>query len=156
MFHITILAVGKIKEKYFQAAFEEYLKRLKPYAKIQIMELESESFGQDTGSREKAKKKEGGRILKFLQKKQDSEVIILDDGGKQFSSPLFAEFLDGIDRRIVFVIGGSLGLSDEIKTEPFTRLSLSAMTFPHELARVVLLEQIFRSAAILKNKEYHY
>lgn len=156
MFHITILAIGKIKAKYFQAAAEEYAKRLKSYVKLEIVELEAESFSEDEGSKIKAKKKEGERILKFLKKHNNAEVIILDEKGKEFSSEKFAKFLDSIDRHIVIIVGGSLGWDEEIKKQPFMRLSLSQMTYPHELARVVLLEQIFRAVAILKNKEYHY
>jgi len=156
MFHITILAIGKLKAKYFQAAAEEYAKRLKPYVKLEIAELEAESFTEDEGSRTKAKKKEWERILKFLKKHSNAEIIILEEKGKEFSSEKFAKFLDGLDRHIVFIIGGSLGWDEEIKKQPFTRLSLSQMTYPHELARVALLEQIFRAIAILKDKEYHY
>lgn len=156
MFHITILAIGKLKEKYFQTVAFEYAKRLKPYAKLEIVEMEAESFSEDEGSRLRAKKKEGERILKFLKKHGNAEIIILDEKGKEFSSNGFAKFLDSIDRHIVFIVGGALGFDDEIKKQPFMRLSLSQMTYPHELARVVLLEQIFRAVAILKNKEYHY
>lgn len=156
MFHITILAIGKLKEKYFQAAAEEYAKRLKSYVKLEIIELEAESFSEDEGSKIKAKKKEGERIFKFLKKRNNAEVIILDEKGKEFSSEKFAKFLDSIDRHIVIIVGGSLGWDDEIKKQPFMRLSLSQMTYPHELARVALLEQIFRAVAILKGKDYHY
>ena len=156
MFHITILAIGKLKAKYFQAAAEEYAKRLKPYVKLEIIELEAESFTEDEGSRTKAKKVEWWRILKFLKKHNNAEIIILEEKGKEFSSEKFAKFLDGLDRHIIFIIGGSLGWDEEIKKRPFTRLSLSQMTYPHELARVALLEQIFRAIAILKDKEYHY
>lgn len=156
MFHITILAIGKLKEKYFQAAAEEYAKRLKSYVKMEIVELEAESFSGDEGSKIKAKKKEGERILKFLKKRNNAEVIILDEKGKEFSSEKFAKFLDSIDRHIVIIVGGSLGWDEEVKKQPFMRLSLSQMTYPHELARVALLEQIFRAVAILKGKDYHY
>jgi len=156
MFHITILAIGKLKAKYFQAAAEEYAKRLKSYVKLEIVELEAESFTEDEGSRTKAKKKELERIFKFLKKHGNAEIIILEEKGKEFSSEKFAKFLDGLDRHIVFIIGGSLGWDEEIKKRPFMRLSLSQMTYPHELARVALLEQIFRAVAILRNKEYHY
>ncbi len=156
MFRITILVIGKLKEKYFQTAVLEYIKRLKAYVKLEIIELEAEPFGEDSGSRAKSKKKEGERILKFLKKYGNAEIIILDENGKNISSKGFAEFLDSIDRHIVFVVGGALGWDEEIKKQPFMRLSLSLMTFPHELARVILLEQIFRAVAILKNKEYHY
>ena len=94
--------------------------------------------------------------MKFLKKHSNAEIIILEERGKEFSSEKFAKFLDGLDRHIVFIIGGSLGWDEEIKKQPFMRLSLSQMTYPHELARVALLEQIFRAVAILKSKEYHY
>ena len=94
--------------------------------------------------------------MKFLKKHSNAEIIILDEKGKEFSSEKFAKFLDSIDRHIIFIVGGALGFDDEIKKQPFLRLSLSQMTYPHELARVILTEQIFRAIAILKNKDYHY
>lgn len=156
MFNITILTIGKLKAKYFKEAAENYAKRLAPYVKLEMIELEAESFSEDEGSKIKAKKKEGERILKFLKKHGNAEIIILEEKGKEFSSEKFAKFLDSIDRHIVIIVGGSLGWDEEVKKQPFMRLSLSQMTYPHEFARVALLEQIFRAVAILKGKDYHY
>lgn len=155
MFNITILAVGKIKEKYFQEAIGEYLKRLKPYAKITIEELKAEPFKNES-EKIKSKKIEGGRILNFLEKHSGSEVIILDEHGKKFSSPEFTNYLLKINRQIVFVIGGALGIDESVSKKYKNKISLSDMTFPHEMARLFLSEQIYRATTIVKRKEYHY
>lgn len=155
MLNIIILSIGKIKEKYFQEAFDEYLKRLKPYAKIEIQELKSEPFRGDS-DKEKSKKIEGERILNFLDKRADSEVIILDERGKKFSSVKFSGYLFGFNRQIIFVVGGTLGFSDDVSRKYKNKVSLSDMTFPHEMAKVMLIEQIYRASAIAKGKNYHY
>lgn len=155
MLDIIILSVGKIKESYFQEAFDEYLKRLKPYAKIGLHELKPEPFMGDS-DKEKSKKIEGERILNFLDKHQNSEVVILDEHGKKFSSVKFSEYLMSMDRQIIFVVGGALGFSEEVSEKHKNKISLSDMTFPHEMARVLLIEQIYRATAISKGKSYHY
>lgn len=155
MFNITILVVGKIKEKYFQEAIGEYLKRLKPYAKITIEELKAEPF-KNKSEKIKSKKIEGGRILNFLEKHSDSEVVILDEHGKKFSSVEFANNLSKINRQIVFVIGGALGIDEKVSDKYKNKMALSNMTFPHEMARLFLLEQIYRATTIVKGKDYHY
>lgn len=154
MFNIIILAVGKIKEKYFLEAGNEYLKRLKPYAKISVHELKAESFGASDQAR--TRKIEGERILEFIKKQPLSEVLILDEHGQSFVSIDFSKMLENANRQVIFVIGGSLGLDKEVLKKSWTKVSLSSLTFPHELARVVLLEQIYRAAAIAKGKEYHH
>lgn len=153
MLNITILAIGKIKERHFQDACQEYLKRLKPYAKISIEELKAEPFG--AGDKERAKKTEAGRILKALEKHEGSEIIILDERGENPTSHGLAGRLDEA-RHFVFVIGGTLGYDKSILEKSWKKISLSKMTFPHELVRVMLLEQIYRAATIVKGKEYHY
>lgn len=155
MLNVVILAVGKIKKEYFKEAAAEYKKRLGPYAKIVIEEVEAESFKRDS-DKEKAKRTEGERLSKLLNKYSGSEVVVLDEKGKDFPSLIFVDFLKSRDRRIVFVIGGALGLDDKILDGPYRKMSLSAMTLPHELARVVLMEQLYRAATILQGKEYHY
>jgi len=155
MFNIVILAVGKIKEKYFEEAAAEYKKRLRPYAKIVFEEVSREPFRKES-ERKVAKEKEGERLLGALAKYSNDEIIILDERGKEFSSPAFADFLDKEKRRIVFVIGGALGLSPEILAKSYRKISLSEMTLPHEMARVVLFEQIYRAATIVAGKTYHY
>lgn len=153
MFNITILAVGKIKEKYFQEAIGEYLKRLKPYAKITIEELKAEPF-KNENEKIKSKKIEGERILNFLEKHSDSEVFILDERGKKFSSMEFANHL--LSQPIIFVIGGALGIDEGVIKKCKNKISLSNMTFPHEMARLFLIEQLYRAITIVKGKEYHY
>lgn len=153
MLDITILAIDKIKKDYFRKGFDEYTKRLKPYTKIEIKELKAESFSAT--SREKAKSEEAKKILNFLDK-FNGTIIALDERGKIFTSIEFAKFLDTVNNPIVFVIGGALGLTDEVKKRADLIISLSAMTFPHELARVMLAEQLYRAVTITKNKTYHY
>lgn len=155
MFNIVILAVGKIKEKHWQMAAEEYLARLRPYAKVVVEEVAAESWRRDS-DKEKAQEKEGERLLKVLEKYSDSKIFFLDEGGKEFSSREFSQFLNRTLGRVIFVTGGALGFGDKIKNSSFDKLSLSKMTLPHELARVVLLEQIYRAATIARGKEYHY
>lgn len=155
MFNITILAVGKIKEKYFQEAIGEYLKRLKPYAKITIEELKAEPFKNES-EKIKSKKIEGGRIINFLEKHSDSEVVILDECGKKYSSMEFAGHLSKINIPIIFVIGGALGIDEKVSDKYKNQMALSDMTFPHEMARLFLLEQIYRATTIVKGKDYHY
>lgn len=155
MFNVVILAVGKIKEKHWQEAVEVYLARLKPYARIIVEEVAAESFRRES-DKEKAKEKEGERLLSALAKYSDSEIILLDERGREFSSLDFADFFNREARRVVFVIGGALGFNGNFSKRSFTKFSLSKMTLPHEMARVVLLEQIYRAATIVGKKDYHY
>lgn len=154
MFDITILAVGKIKEKHFAAGINEYLKRLKPYASLKVVELDSVSFS-DT-NREKAKNEEGKKIIKYLDKNENKHIVILDEHGLDFTSHRFAEYLQELNKPIIFVIGGALGMSKEVLDRADYTMALSQFTFPHELARLVLVEQIYRAATIANNKTYHY
>lgn len=154
MFNIIILVIGKIKESYYLEAIQEYQKRLKPYAKIEIVELKPEPFG--ASNKEKSKKAEGERIINFLNKNRDSEIFLLDERGENMPSENFAGIINKINGRIIFVIGGALGFDKNIFSKYRNRISLSRMTFPHEMARVILLEQIYRAITIIKNKQYHY
>jgi len=153
MWDITILAVGKLKEKHWQAASAEYLKRLKPYAKITVEELRAEPFSAAT--REKSKKVEASRIEDYLKKRPGSLVMLLAESGRRTDSYIFAETLKNVNQPLILVIGGALGFKEEL-FETYPKISLSKLTFPHELARVILLEQLYRAAAILNNKTYHY
>jgi len=155
MFNVVILAVGKIKEKHWRTAMTEYLVRLKPFARVIIEEVESEPFRRES-DKEKSKQKEGERLLAALAKYSDSEIIILDEHGREFTSPEFSEFFSREARRVVFVVGGALGFSENFSKRTFTKIALSKMTLPHELARVVLMEQIYRAATIVSGKSYHY
>jgi len=154
MLDVTILSIGKIKEKYFAQAINEYQKRLRPYAVIKILELEAVSF--NSTSRDRAKEEEGDKMLSFINKNKNKIIIALDEKGRSFSSKEFAHFLEGLNQPIMFVIGGSLGFSSKVLENCHYTLSMSNFTLPHELARVVLFEQLYRSVTIINNKTYHY
>lgn len=147
---IKIVCVGKIKEKYFDNAIREYLKRISRYTKICIVEV------PDEANVEKALKIEGEKILSKIGK--DEFVITLDIYGKSISSLEFAKKIDNLfnnNSKLTFVIGGSYGLSGEVKKRSNYALSFSKMTFPHQLFRVILLEQIYRAYKINNNESYH-
>lgn len=147
---IKIICVGKIKEKFYRDAIEEYKKRLSKYTKLEIMEV------MDEANVEKALKIEGSRIDKYI--KDNDYVITMEIGGKELSSLEFASKISNTFisySNIVFIIGGSYGLSSEIKKRSNFALSFSKMTFPHQLFRVVLLEQIYRAFKINNNENYH-
>ncbi len=156
---ITIICVGKLKEKYWRDAVEEYSKRLGRYCKIEIVELADEK-APETMSRaqeEQVKEKEGDRILKSI--KDDMYVTALAINGNRLSSEGVAEFMSSSMLRgvshMAFVIGGSLGLSDTVLSRADYALSFSDMTFPHQMVRVILLEQIYRGMRIIKGEPYH-
>lgn len=156
---ITICCVGKIKEKFYSQAIEEYSKRLSKYCKLEIKEAADEKTpdsASDTVNR-MIKEKEGGRLLSFI--KDDSYVIALAIDGKMLDSVELSEKIDNLmlsgKSDIVFVIGGSLGLDKRVLDRADYKLSFSKMTFPHQLMRVILLEQIYRSFRIMKNEPYH-
>ncbi|HHW48385.1 MAG TPA: 23S rRNA (pseudouridine(1915)-N(3))-methyltransferase RlmH [Clostridiaceae bacterium] len=156
---ITIVAVGKLKEKYLREGIAEYSKRLSRFCDLQIIEVADEQAPDNLSSaqEEQVKKKEAGRILKRIS--SGSLLIVLDVKGKKLDSEAFAEklqsfFLSG-NSNITFVIGGSLGLDDELVRKADFRLSLSDMTFPHQLARLILLEQLFRAFKIINGEVYH-
>ena len=156
---ITICCVGKIKEKFYSQAIEEYSKRLSKYCKLEIKEAADEKppdSASDTVNR-MIKEKEGDRLLSFI--KDDSYVIALAIDGKMLDSVELSEKIDNLmlsgKSDIVFVIGGSLGLDKRVLDRADYKLSFSKMTFPHQLMRVILLEQIYRSFRIMKNEPYH-
>jgi 23S rRNA (pseudouridine1915-N3)-methyltransferase len=156
---ITMIAVGKLKEKYLKDAIAEYQKRLVPYCSMNIIELSDEGLPENSSlaTEDKVKKTEADRIMKHL--KQGSFVIVLDILGKKLTSEVFAEKignlgLNGISD-ITFVIGGSIGLHEDVLKCANFRFSMSDLTFPHQLVRVILLEQIYRAFKILKGEPYH-
>lgn len=155
MFNIKIITIGKIKEESYKTLIKEYLKRLSPYARINIVELDSKSFKKDSEI-DKVKKDEGEKFLKAISNNIDSIIIALDENGDELTSYKFADYLDVQNREIIFLIAGTVGFSKEVKLRVNKLFSLSQMTLPHEMARVVLLEQIYRSATIINNKKYHY
>ena len=147
---IKIVCVGKVKERFFTLAIAEYLKRLSRYTKVDIVQVADES------NAEKALKVEGTKILSKI--KDDEYVIALDISGDSISSTKFAKKISSVFNnysKLTFVIGGSYGLSSEVKKRSNYLLSFSKMTFPHQLMRVVLLEQIYRSYKINNNESYH-
>lgn len=156
---ISIVCVGKIKEKFFRMAIDEYSKRLSRYCKLEIIEVADEKTPDNASEHEVSliKDKEGERILKNIN--ADAYVIALAIQGKQLSSEELADKIEklGIQgiSHIQFIIGGSLGLSDRVLKQADLLLSFSKMTFPHQLMRVVLLEQVYRSYRIIQNEPYH-
>ena len=156
---ITILCVGKVKEKYFTGAIEEYAKRLSRYCKLEIVEVADEKTpdGASTALEEQIKQKEGERLLKYIP--EDAYVCVLAIEGKQLTSEQLSEKIGELGVRgishIVFIIGGSLGLWDAVVKKADFLLSFSKMTFPHQLMRVILLEQIYRGYRILQGEPYH-
>jgi len=154
MYCINIIAVGKAKAGYLKSGADEYLKRLKPYAKIEMIELESASFNKN--SRNTAKQKESIKILACLNNPVGKNIFLLDAAGPEYSSEEFADLLEGISGKATFIIGGALGITDEAKKKFQNKLALSKMTLPHEMARLMLLEQLYRAAAISTGKTYHY
>lgn len=156
---ITIIGVGKIKESFFREAVVEYEKRLGRYCKLEICEVADEKTpdGASAAVEDAIKEKEADRILSRLT--EDSYVIILDIGGKRLDSVAFGKKIEqlGISGKshLVFVIGGSLGLHEKVKNRADMAVSFSDMTFPHQLMRVILLEQIYRGYRIVKGEPYH-
>ena len=156
---ITIICVGKIKEKYFRDAITEYEKRLSKYCKLEIIEVADEKTLDNAGEvlEEQIKEKEAQRILKYV--KEDAYVYSLEILGQQPDSVAFAEQLEklGIQGKshIQFIIGGSLGLHQSVSKKADKAISFSNMTFPHQMMRVILLEQIYRSYRIMMGEPYH-
>lgn len=156
---ITIISVGKIKEAFYRSAIAEYSKRLSAYCKLEIKEAADEKT-PDGASREQEKQikeKEGERILKLLDDKGYSIALAID--GKKYDSVSFAEHMERLavsgKSHIQFVIGGSLGLSEQVLKRADEAISFSDLTFPHQLMRVILLEQIYRGFRISHNEPYH-
>lgn len=156
---ITVITVGKIKEKYLKDAIAEYNKRLSRYCKLEILEVADEKTpdGASEIVEENIREKEGERILKLI--KEDAYVITLEISGKMLTSEELADRIEtlGIQGKshLVFVIGGSIGLGREVLRRSDYALSFSKMTFPHQLMRVILLEQIYRSYRIINGEPYH-
>lgn len=156
---IDICCVGKVKESYFRGGIEEYSKRLSKYCKLDVLEVADEKTPDKASEalETEIKRKEGERLLKNI--KDDAFVIVLAIDGKPLSSEQLADKIDSLGisgtSHIQFVIGGSLGLSEEVLRRANFKLSFSNMTFPHQLMRVILLEQIYRSYRIIHGEPYH-
>lgn len=156
---ITIVCVGKLKERYWQDAIAEYSKRLQRYHKLEIIELPDEKAPESLSAAQETeiKRKEGERICRAIA--EHAYVVALAIEGKAFTSEQLAAHMakkavDGVSH-MVFVIGGSLGLSAEVMQRADLALSFSAMTFPHQMMRVILLEQIYRAEKINRKEPYH-
>lgn len=156
---ITVITVGKLKEDFYRRAVSEYGKRLGRYCKLEIREVEDERTPDKTSEpqREQILKREGERILRFLP--EDAFLVTLEIEGHKFTSEEFADRLNrlgvGGTSHIAFVIGGSLGLHNMVKEKAGLAVSFSDMTFPHQLVRVILLEQIYRAYRIINGEPYH-
>lgn len=159
MININLIVLGKIKESYFKDAINEYKKMLKSYADLSIFEIMDEPCPENLSQKdmEKVKNTEGEKILSKI--KDDAYVIALAIEGKSLDSLAFADKINNLmidgHSNITFVIGGSLGLSDEVLQRANYKLSFSKMTFPHKLMRVILMEQIYRAFRIINNHPYH-
>lgn len=158
MLTIQIICIGKIKENYLKDAITEYSKRLSKYCKLNIVELADEKIPEKLNENisHEIKKKECDSMLKYIKK--DSHIICLDLKGKQFSSEDFSSHLQDLSMQtsnITFVIGGSLGMTEEFLQQSQEKICFSKMTFPHQLIRVFLLEQIFRAFKISNGETYH-
>ena len=160
MVHINIICVGKLKEGYLKQAVEEYSKRLKKYCDLNIIEINDEQLPSKINESviEQIKEKECKKIMENIR--NDSYVIPLDLRGKQYTSEEFSSKIDNIQTQgysnITFIIGGTLGLTNEVLNRANETICFSKMTFPHQLIRVFLLEQIFRGFKISKNETYHW
>jgi len=152
---ISVITVGRLKERFWREAAEEYLKRLGPYADVRVVEIADRDPGR--GGEARALAEEGADILKALP--AEAHVIALEIGGKQLTSEAFSARLQalGLEGRstVAFVIGGSHGLAPEVTVRANERLSLGPMTLPHNMARVVLLEQVYRAFRIARGEPYH-
>ena len=160
MLNIQIICIGKLKETYLKDAINEYSKRLQKYCSLTITELSDEKLPNKLNYSiiDEIKSKECNKIMQSLRK--DSYVFCLDLKGKQFTSEEFSKKIDDIalneNSHITFIIGGTLGLTEEVLKNSNEKISFSKMTFPHQLLRVFLLEQIFRAFKISKGETYHW
>lgn len=156
---ITLVTVGKVKEKYLRDAIEEYKKRLSKYCKLEIQEVQDEKTLDAASENQEnlIRSKEGERIMKYLR--DDAYVITLEIGGKMLDSLEFSKKIENLGiqgkSHIIFVIGGSIGLGQQVLSRSDYALSFSKMTFPHQLMRVILLEQIYRGYRIMAGEPYH-
>jgi 23S rRNA (pseudouridine1915-N3)-methyltransferase len=156
---ISILCVGKIKENFYRQAIDEYAKRLSKYCKFEVIEVADEKT-PDTASdaqEDQIKEKEANRLLEKI--KEDAYVFTLEIKGKRFASESFSECINKVtiqgNSHLIFIIGGSLGLHEKVLKRSNQSISFSDMTFPHQLMRVILAEQIYRAFRIMKNEPYH-
>ena len=155
---IKFIAVGKLKEKYWKEAFSEYAKRLTKYTKVELIEIDEEKISVENESMMKiSKDKEGERILKKVA--NNDYVILFDVQGKAMDSIELAKkiqsLIDQGNANLCFILGGSYGFSDEVYARCQTKISMSKMTFPHQFARIMAIEQVYRAYKINNNEKYH-
>lgn len=152
---VTLIWIGKIKENYILAGIDEYIKRLSRYVKLDIIEI---PYIKKKLSEDEIKMREGEQILKHVS--PGSYLALLDENGKQFSSVQFSNYLEQLavsgSSQITFVIGGAYGFSDEVYAKAQSKISLSPMTFNHQMVRMIFLEQLYRAQTILNNEPYHH
>lgn len=158
MMNITVLAVGSLKESYLREGCSEYIKRLSAFSKVNVIEVNEEKCGDNPSLAQidNVLEKEGKRLIGKVPK--GACVITLCIEGKEYDSPSFSRLIENISQKsshICFIIGGSYGLSDEVKALSSYKLSFGRMTLPHQLARMVLFEQIYRAFSISNNSKYH-
>lgn len=157
---ITIVCAGKIKEKYLNAGIAEFIKRLKPFAQVEIREIHEEKMPEDPSPAEKEQvlKKEGEKLLKLVP--AGSYLFVLDVYGELKSSEKLAAEIDALGLRgrssLTFLIGGAFGLSEEVRARADERISFSPMTFTHQMVRLLLVEQIYRAFKINRGEKYHW
>jgi 23S rRNA (pseudouridine1915-N3)-methyltransferase len=155
---IQILAVGKIKEDYLKSGIKDYLTRISKNAKVTVTEVAEEDIA--SGSPREIMSREAKKLLKYLQAKENRYIVVLDRTGKELSSEEMSGRIETMmvngKSSFVFVIGGALGLDESVVEIAEMRLSLSRLTFTHQMARFIILEQIYRAIKIMKNEPYHY
>lgn len=162
MIHIKIICVGKIKENSLSSLISEYEKRISKYAKIDIIEVQDEKFDKNLSDLDIdiIKEKESNKVIEKINKLNKPYIIALDVNGKKLSSTKFAKEIENIPTHgystIVFLIGGSLGMSNKLLNMANEKICFSSLTFPHQLIRIFLLEQIFRAYKIINNENYHH
>ena len=159
MISVTLICVGRLKDRFFEEASDEYLKRLKAYAKVNIVEIKAQELSPEPNDVEvsAALEKEASEIMKKIP--AGAKIVTMCIEGKLYSSEELAAFLESSAvsgcSHIVFIIGGSYGLSESVKKLSSVRMSMSKMTFPHRLARIMLLEQVYRGFKINAGEKYH-
>lgn len=150
---ISVVSIGSVKEEYYRLAILEYSKRLSKDIKLELIELPSKSFSDKNHL--EIKKQDSLKVLEFLNKNKEAKVFLLSENGEELDSPAFSKKIFSINEPIIFVIAGALGFDFSV-LKGYPKISLSKMTFLHEMAKVILLEQIYRSTCIFKGKSYHY
>ena len=159
--NIEIISIGSLKEQYLKEAEREYLKRLTPYCNVFVTELKEARLPHGAGpaEEEKVRQSEGEALLAAVKKRESTYVIALDMRGSQMTSEKFADSIEEIKlsgiSTITFIIGGSLGLSETVRRNANRIISFSQLTFPHQLMRIILAEQIYRANRILRGEPYH-